>query len=191
MDSVTVPVSHHQKINHNQSTGNALGRAVKCFGRNVCKMAVAVPYVLYQAVSITTEALCGAGGAVVGTLRGGTVKLARAAGAKLGLCQKSTKPLSEYIIQDFHRGANVGWLPGQIVGVAGSALTTIGLLNPISLGVGGAIFGIYGLVEGVIAYDEIKCFGHSYAEDSSKNILRDIRSEFRDVHEWLYGEKKS
>ena len=191
MDSVTVPIGHHQKINDNQSTGSALGRAAKCFGRNVCKMAVAVPYVLYQAFSITTEALCGAGGAVVGTVRGGTVKLVRAAGAKLGLCQKSTKPLSEYIIQDFHRGANVGWLPGQIVGVAGSALTTIELLNPISLGVGGIILGMHGLAEGVTAYNEIKFYGHSCTEDYSKNILRDIRRECRDIHDWLYGEKNS
>ncbi len=191
MDSTTINFNPAQKQIQNSSTGNALGRAAKCFGRNVCKIAVAVPYVLYHALSIGTEAVCGAGGAVVGVVRGGTVKLARAIGAKLNLCEKSTRPLSDYVIKDFHRGANIGWLPGQIIGVVGSAVTSAGiLLNPVSLGVGGAVLGAYSLVEGVVTYNEVKETGHSSAEQDSKNVFRDIRRECRDIHDWLYGDKK-
>nr|MDT0253471.1 hypothetical protein [Endozoicomonas sp.] len=113
------------------STFNALGRAAKCFGRRVYKTAVAIPYVLYHVFSLSTEAVCGAGGAVVGAVGGGTIKLAKSIGAKLGLCQKSTRPLSDYVIKGFHTGANIGWLPGQAIGVVGSLVTTVALLNPV------------------------------------------------------------
>lgn len=191
MDSTNINFNPAQTQIQNSSTVNALGRAAKCFGRNVCKMAVAVPYVLYHVLSIGTEALCGAGGAVVGAVRGGTVKLARAIGAKLDLCEKSTRPLSDYVIKDFHRGANIGWLPGQIIGVVGSAVTSAGiLLSPVSLGIGGTYIVAYSLVEGVVTYNEVKETGHSSAEQKSKNIFRDMRRKYRDKHDWLYGNKR-
>ncbi|WP_257296162.1 hypothetical protein [Endozoicomonas sp. YOMI1] len=185
-----VPVNYYQTTNPNPSTRNTLGRAVKCFGRIVCKMFVAVPYVLFHSLSLGTEALFGAGGAAIGAVRGGTVKLARAAGSKLGLCEKSSKPLMEYVIKDFHRGTNVGWLPGQIVGAAGLVASLPVLVHPVTLSVFGAIFGTCGLASGVVAYDEIKYTGHSDVEDDSKTFLRYIRHEFRDLHDCLYGEKK-
>ncbi|USE37139.1 hypothetical protein [Endozoicomonas sp. SCSIO W0465] len=190
MDPITTPVSHHHKISHHHSTCDALGRAAKCFGRWVCKLTVAIPYVAYHTFSTSTELLFGAGGAVVGAVRGGTVILAKEAGSRLGLCQKSTKPLSEYIIKDFHRGANVGWLPGQIMGVAGSVITAAALLDPVGLVLAGASIGAFSLVEGVFAYKGIKSTGYSCLEQDSKNALRDIRRECRELHDWLYGDKK-
>ncbi|MBO9480752.1 hypothetical protein [Salinisphaera sp. G21_0] len=190
MDAVSVPDSLDQTINPIPSTREATVRAVKCFGRIVCKMAIVVPYVLYHAFSLGTEHIFGAGGAVVGAVRGGTVKLARAAGAKLGLCERSTKPLKEYIIKDFHRGANVGWLPGQIIGAAVVASNLLLLAHPITLGVCAAVFGTYAIAEGVIAYKEIKSSGHSETEDNTKNFLKTIRQQNRDFHDFLYGDKK-
>ncbi|WP_422465933.1 hypothetical protein [Endozoicomonas sp. ALC013] len=188
MDAASFPVSLDQTINPIPSTREASVRAAKCFGRTLCKMAIVVPYVLYHAFSIGTECIFGAGGAAVGAVRGGTVKLARAAGAKLGLCERSTKPLKEYIIKDFHRGANVGWLPGQIIGAAVVASNLLLLAHPITLGVCGAVFGTYAIAEGVIAYKEIKATGHSDTEEFSKNLLKGTRQQVRNFHDFLYGE---
>ncbi|MBO9480753.1 MULTISPECIES: hypothetical protein [Gammaproteobacteria] len=190
MDSVTVPVSPNATTTPIPSTGEASVRAAKCFGRVVCKLFIAVPYVLFESLSISTEVIFGVGGAAVGAVRGGSVKLARAAGAKLGLCEKSTKPLKEYVIKDFHRGANLGWLPGQIVGAAGVVASLPVLVNPTMLIAEGINFGIYGLVTTGFAYDEIKRDGHSCAEDHSKTMLSDLRHQFRELHDFLYGDKQ-
>ncbi|MBO9495494.1 hypothetical protein J7438_15555 [Thalassotalea sp. G20_0] len=190
MDSVTVPVSPDATTTPIPSTGEASFRAAKCFGRTVCKMFVAVPYLVFQAFSLGTEALFGAGGGAVGAVRGGTVKLVKAAGAKLGLCEKSTKPLMEYIIKDFYRGTNVGMLPGQIVGAAAVVVAMPLLVHPATLGVCGVIFGAFGIADGVVAYREIKSSGHSETEDNTKNFLKTIRQQNRDFHDFLYGDKK-
>ncbi|WP_163369569.1 hypothetical protein [Endozoicomonas acroporae] len=190
MDAASFPVSLDQKINPFPSTREASVRAAKCFGRVVCKLFIAVPYVLFESLSIGTEVIFGVGGAAVGAVRGGSVKLARAAGAKLGLCEKSTKPLKEYVIKDFHRGANLGWLPGQIVGAAGVVASLPVLVNPTMLIAEGIHFGFFGLVTTGFAYDEIKRNGHSCAEDHSKTMLSDLRHQFRELHDFLYDDKK-
>lgn len=190
------PNSPDQTINSCNSTGNALSRAAKCFGRNVCEVLIGIPYVLYHSYSLATEMVCASGGAVVGTLRGGTVKLARAAGSKLGLCQKSTKPLSEYIIKAFRRGANVGRIPGKIMGgvgvLAGTfVITSVAILIPALVAVPGILLGAGCLAKSAIAYRQIKCTGHSSIEDNSKTFLRNIGHDFRDLHDYLYyGDKK-
>lgn len=190
MDSISIPVNNNHKVSHSNAGSNELSRAVKCFGRNVYKIAVAIPYTLYHAFSLGTEGLFAASGAVVGAVRGGTVKLVRAIGSKLDLCHKSTKPISEYVIKDFHRGANVGWIPGKIVGVLGSAVTSAGIfLCPISLAVSGTLIGTYSIAEGISAYKDIKKTGYSTAEHDSKNILKYIAKEYKDKHDFLYGKK--
>ncbi|WP_257263920.1 hypothetical protein [Endozoicomonas sp. ONNA2] len=171
------------------STGQTLARAATCFGRTICKLFVAVPYLTQEIFSITTEALFGAGGAAIGAVGFGAVKLARRAGSKLGMCVTSTKPLSEYIIKGFHCGANIGWIPGQIVGAAALVAFIPLLVHPGTLTLCGTFFGAYSLASGVTAYGEIKRDGHSNFEDDAKTLLSDIRHQFRDFHEYLYGEK--
>lgn len=192
MHTVTGSISPDQTKNTYNSTGNALGRAAKCFGRNVCEVLIGIPFVLYHSFSITTEEIFGAGGAVAGA----SVKLARAAGSKLGLCQKSAKPLSEYIIKHFHRGANIGRIPGKIMGgvgvLAGTfVITSVAILIPALVAVPGILLGAGCLAKSAIAYRQIKCTGHSSIEDNSKTFLKKIGHDFQELHDYLYyGDKK-
>lgn len=183
--------SNSCRSGHNEANNSNYFKGSRFFGRMCVKLSYSLALSVFEIPSLATECVFGSVGAGVGALVGQVLITARKCmGAKarkfLGL--ESARRLSDFVSDGFHKGARVGYLPGNVIGAA--ALFSVGTIvcanAKVALPILGTFVGAMSTFLWVKYLDEVDQSGAD-AFDLSKHYLQEFRECLRCAHNSLYG----
>ena len=183
--------SNSCRSGQNKADSSNFFKDSRFFGRMCVKLSYSLALSVFEIPSLATEMVFGLVGAGVGVLAGQVLITARKCmGAKarklLGL--ESARRLSDFVSDGFHKGARVGYLPGNVIGAA--ALFSVGTIvcanAKVALPILGTFVGAMSMFFRVKYLDEVDQSGAN-AFDLSKHYLQEFRQCLRSAHKSLYG----